>query len=274
MHRTSLIVLICLATARAGASESWEYLGKPPPGEEREVFLAGVSERIAISADGREIFCDDNGGVSVHRYADGAWQAPAAVATAGLGPGLSPDGTTLWVENPRGQILAAHKAGAAWPAPEVWLSQPERLHYYQETASGAAYVTRMGGSGIQGTICRAQKAGAALQLDPLPAAINSGDNGVDFFIARDESYLIFVVHPGGKNGDLNIAFRRPDGTWTAPVNLGPKVNRDTTWEWGPSVSPDGRYLFVTAASSAKDVAVYWIRIDGIIERLRVAALAQ
>ena len=272
-----LILALCGAGASRGTpDESWRYLGRTPPGEERAVFLPGIAERIAISDDGREIYFNDSArGISVHRYADGRWEEPASVFAQCGAAALSPDGRTITVQNALGNILAADRAGAGWTVPRVWLNPPERLHYFQQTSGGAGYATRMGASprGIQGTICAVSGTGTAVQLDPLPPSINSGDNGVDFFVARDDSFIIFVVHPGGANGDLNIAFRKPDGTWSRPLNLGPQVNRDTTWEWGPFVSPDGRFLFYTAASSAKDVAVYWIRIDGILERLRRAALA-
>ena len=227
-----------------------------------------------MSADGREIYFNDRArGVSVYRFADGGWQTPASVFAECAAPALSPDGRTIYVQNPTGQILAATRTAGRWTTPGIWLNSPDRLHYFQVTSTGSAFVTRMGNSGIQGTICRATRAGTAVGLEPFPPSINSGDNGVDFFVARDDSYVIFVVHPGGTNGDLNIAFRRKDGSWTPTRNLGPKVNRDSTWEWGPFVSPDNKYLFFTAASSASDVAVYWIRIDGIIDTLRQAALA-
>ena len=155
---------------------------------------------------------------------------------------LAPDGRTIYVQNAQGNILAAERAGDQWTTPRAWLNPPDRLHYFQRTSGGTGYATRMGASprGIQGTICTASGNGPAVKLEPLPPSINSGDNGVDFFVARDDSFIIFVVHPGGANGDLNIAFRKPDGSWTRTQNLGAQVNRDTTWEWGPFVSPPPR----------------------------------
>ena len=271
-----ILTLCCAGASRGTPEESWRYLGKTPPGEERVVFLPGIAERIAISDDGREIYFNDSArGVSVYRYADRQWQGPVSVFPQCAAAALAPDGCTIYVQNAQGNILAAERAGDQWATPRAWLNPPDKLHYFQRTSGGTGYATRMGASprGIQGTICTASGSGPAIKLAPLPPSINSGDNGVDFFVARDNSFIIFVVHPGGANGDLNIAFRKPDGSWTRTQNLGPQVNSDTTWEWGPFVSPDNRYLFYTAASSSKDVAVYWIRIDGIIGRLRQAALA-
>ncbi|TFG74501.1 MAG: hypothetical protein E4H23_11925 [Chrysiogenales bacterium] len=78
----------------------------------------------------------------------------------------------------------------------------------------------------------------------LGSAINNEHFDMDPFIAPDESYLIFSSsRPGGSgNNDLYISFRKPDGGWSAAVNMGSAVN-SYAHEIHPFVSRDGKYLF-------------------------------
>jgi len=115
---------------------------------------------------------------------------------------------------------------------------------------------------------------------PYPGAENLGAgintaHGDDLpYIAPDESYLIFASdRPGGYGGrDLYVSYRS-DARWSVPQNLGPAINT-AAWELYPSVSPDGRYLFLTRRPGGWDATddsdIYWIRVT-IIERLRSSA---
>ena len=52
--------------------------------------------------------------------------------------------------------------------------------------------------------------------------------------------------PGGfGKTDLYVSFKRRDGAWGEPVNLGEEVNSSED-ELEPRLSPDGRYLFFTS----------------------------
>jgi len=63
------------------------------------------------------------------------------------------------------------------------------------------------------------------------------------FTAPDESYIIFSSFRGGLGrSDLFISFRKNDGGWSEPVNLGPGINSPYKDEY-PYVTPDGLYLF-------------------------------
>ena len=76
------------------------------------------------------------------------------------------------------------------------------------------------------------------------------------------------------NSELYISFRRTDRTWTIPLSLGPKINQGMAHRWGQYVSPDGKYLFYSYGTSEKDCAIYWVRFDSLLTRLRKAALAK
>lgn len=68
--------------------------------------------------------------------------------------------------------------------------------------------------------------------------------------------------------ELYISFRKPDSTWTVPVSLGAKINDGLAHRWGQYVTPDGKYLFYTRSTSSKDSAIYWVRFDKPLSKLR------
>jgi hypothetical protein len=90
----------------------------------------------------------------------------------------------------------------------------------------------------------------------------------DPYISPNEDYLIFlsVDRSGGYGqGDLYISYKKENGSWTNPKNLGSKVNTDE-FEFGPSVTPDGKYFqFSRRKQWMTDIPskIYWIKSDFI-----------
>ena len=68
--------------------------------------------------------------------------------------------------------------------------------------------------------------------------------------------------------ELDISFRKPDLTWTVPASLGDKINDGLAHRWGQYVTPDGKFLFYTRGTSPKDTAIYWVRFDNLLRKLR------
>ena len=95
------------------------------------------------------------------------------------------------------------------------------------------------------------------------------------FVAPDESYLIFSSFRGGLGrSDLFISFRKQDGSWSKPKNMGPEINSPYKDEY-PFVTPDGKYLFFNSnrpsALNSRPIpdgpgSIYWVRA-GIIEKM-------
>jgi len=88
-------------------------------------------------------------------------------------------------------------------------------------------------------------------------------------IAPDESFMVFYsIRPGAPRGtetDLYLNLRRPDGTWTRPKNMGPKINT-MNYEIGARISPDKKYMFFTRSngwgfnSNSDTSDIYWVEL--------------
>ncbi len=89
----------------------------------------------------------------------------------------------------------------------------------------------------------------------LPDNINSVRKEADAFVARDESYIIFVRvdEPDGfGNSDLYISFNKGNNIWTDPVNMGSEVNGDQI-DGSPYVTPDDNYLIFTTGRMSSGI---------------------
>jgi hypothetical protein len=88
-------------------------------------------------------------------------------------------------------------------------------------------------------------------------------------IAPDESFLVFYSirpgAPGGTETDLYLTLRQPDGTWTKPRNMGPKINSEY-YEHGARISPDKKYMFFTRSTGwnlgplCDTGDIYWVEL--------------
>ena len=132
--------------------------------------------------------------------------------------------------------------------------------YPSVTDKGTLYFFsgRKGGFG-KGDIYRSRSNnGRHTDVENLGQTINTEYSDIDPFIAPDESYLIFCSNrPGGYGGlDFYISFQTENGSWTEPVNMGAGIN-SSGHEERPSVSPDGKYLFLTRDTSG-NLDIYWV----------------
>ena len=87
----------------------------------------------------------------------------------------------------------------------------------------------------------------------------------DPYISPEGDFVIFSADlPGGfGQGDLHLTFRTEEGSWTAPRNLGPRVN-SAAHENCAMLTPDGKYLFFTRGGD-----IYWVDAR-ILEEFRPA----
>ncbi len=272
-------------TNAQGIKEINYYLGQKPPGEIPQIFNLGISdkksftaERIAISRDQSEIYYMELDGypemdglhhtMRTKRYIfkNEEWIGPETVFEGYGSPSFSKGGDTLFLQNKgleNAYICVRQKDG--WTKPRRILSNLKNAHYLQETDKGnffAATIPMEGPGAVDRTrlIFTKQDTMAA----SLNAPVNSKGNDLDFFVARDESYIIFV-----SQSRLKITFCDSRGNWSNPADLGSKINFGLA-AWGPYVTYDNKYLFYTTGTKPdySDTRIYWVRIDGLFERLK------
>ena len=69
-----------------------------------------------------------------------------------------------------------------------------------------------------------------------------------------------------KDADFYVYFKRDDGSWGKPINLGPEIN-STFDETVATFTPDGKYLFFSRRTEGDNLDLYWVSTK-VIERLR------
>jgi hypothetical protein len=286
---------LCLATLMAafvsiGASSQEKfagYLGHVPPEHSPRVFELQTHEgyfagdRIAISADGKELYYTEvtntwsDYNIRHYKYSDGKWNGPFDLFQGFLGPALSVDNTTMTFEKYNDSRTCWHskRTDTGWSTPTLCTEVPDSKdkHYLQDTASGRIYASSRGAlDGIgQMDISTYVKTDAQGAYQSLGRPLNSPGHEGDFYVARDEAFIVFgSPHRGGfGRGDLLISFRKSDGSWSDPKNLGATINTPG-FEFGPYVTDDKRYLFYSRSSDFTRVDIYWVRFDSLSETLK------
>ena len=95
--------------------------------------------------------------------------------------------------------------------------------------------------------------------------------GAHAFISPSQDYLIVDArNKDDKNqkADLYVYFKKKDGTWSKPINLGTKVNSKFD-ETVATVTPDGKYLIFSRRSIGNELNLYWVSTE-IISKLKTA----
>lgn len=261
--------------------DSVSYLGQTPPGTIRKIFNLTPDpgyyavEKIAISADGTEIFFEETNNswtsfrFKYYKYENAAWNGPFPLFNNYYCLSLSPDGERLYFENNNyrdGWI--SHRTATSWAPPSRFLNSFQ-VHSLNETESGKFYFSSHPAQGLgQFDICKLAIENSDTTLLGLGSTVNSGSNEGDFFLSKDESFMIFMSNRPGGHGttDLYISFKDNTGTWTNPQNLGTRVNTPDD-DFGPFVTADNKYLFYESGYSSPS-SIYWVKINDLIDSLR------
>ena len=294
------LVLLAFSQSLIAQSSFWNspnaYLGQTPPGDTPKIFapglLAGKGEftanRTAISPDGKEIYYCTNKSwknsndlkVKYFKYNGKKWIGPV-ILNEHLGQtSMSPDGQSLYFASDQsgGTVYKSDRTKTGWSAPVVYLDRNYVVYDFMPTKSGNKYAASNGTWGNPSdanawrfSVMPASDADTTIQN--LGSPLNSeGFNG-DFFVSPDESYMIISTKETRHfECELYISFRKKDKTWTDPQSLGPLINDGLAHRYGQYVSPDGKYLFYTSGESEKDCAIYWVRFDRLLKKLRPAGL--
>jgi hypothetical protein len=226
------------------------------------------------------------------RRLDGSWsplvEAPFGSAYRDRAARVSPDGSALYLtsnrpasgekrtEDDRNHDLWRLRRGADG----TWLD-PQRLpatvnsdapeYHASATMTHTLYFSgwdRPSGYG-RSDIYRAERQGndwaPAENLGPI---INGPGSESDVFVDPLERYILFVStdRADSRGGDdIYVSWRTSDA-WTTPRNLGPTVN-SPWYEYGPTVSPDGRWLYFTSHRRGS-ADLYRVRLASVLEERR------
>ncbi len=194
-----------------------------------------------------------------------SWQQPQPASFSLEGdraPRFSPDGAWLYFTSarpvPQGvslgdmNIWRVRRTAAGWSEPEVLptpVNSPAGRNIHNVVTRQALYLAsnRPGGAGrsdIYRIPLQGDGFGSAQRLGPQ---INDEYSQPDLYVSPDESWMIVAItdHPDGLGGDDLYFVERDGDGWGRPRNLGAGIN-SAEYEYGPSVSPDGAWLYFTS----------------------------
>ena len=266
------------------------YLGQTPPGPIAQVFAPGLICNTrpktweafgTFSADGNTFCYQRVNGVFITENTDQGWTTPELIRSipanmySPWSACLSPDANSIFLTRAAGPVsknnlYRCNRAARGWDKPQQLgapLSSPSHEVTCSLAANNNVYLTSgpRGGDGrsrlwfapfVDNTWARAEQ----IFLDHPHA----GDPG----IAPDESFMVFtsINLPGGYgHRDIYITLRLPDGTWSKPRNLGPRINTAYI-EHGPRISPDKKYLFFNRSNGwdlridSVESDIYWVEL--------------
>ncbi len=283
--KTIYITIVILFLVSSGFSQTIPqdslYLAQSKPGNNPVVFQLQSSsglrpvERISISSDGKEIYyCEINSWpiiisrVKCYKYIGNMWQGPFVVFEGFVAPGLSINDSTLYMQkdtNGVSQAFFSTRTSTGWSTPVKLLTSNLQSHYFQETQLKNYYVAS--NPGVNTDICKLMINNQDTTIQSLGKPINSANDDNDFFIARDESYIIFfrLASPN----DLRISYHKTNGKWTNPKSFGPNINTNI-YDCCPYVTRDNKYLFFTRGNwPMSTYFTYWVKVDNIIDSLKL-----
>jgi hypothetical protein len=254
-----------------------DYLGQPTPNEIAELFSPNQistsveHSAVMITPDGKEMWFGRMHPAKIWymKYENGSWsdimKAPLDDQYHYLYPFLSFDGKRLYFTSDRpldpggerkfrgdGDLWYIERTEETWSEPIHLgdsinfgnrhaigsVSSSGNIYYTVRTGKLYHYTTKMYFAEYRNGTYQTPVAIQELNTDqPLHSPL----------VSSDESWMIFSSFLGGMGmSDLFISFRKEDGQWSTPKNLGPNINSAAKDEY-PYVTPDGKYLFFNSS---------------------------
>lgn len=258
------------------------YFGQQPPGDKAVLFAPGIISMegryeyaLSFSPDGKEILFSaevpdlSSSAVYLCRIEDGQWSMPRQVSLSGgkkkseMEAFFTPDGKRIYFapydEGMDVRIWVVDRTNNSWLNPhEVGAPLADDPAFFPTTTTdGTIYYTNL----KERKVFRAEMEGDTVKKVEDAAL----ELGMHAFVAPDESYVLVDGRPGENDkADIFVAFRKQDGSWTRPANLGREVNTDYS-ETCPSLSHDGKYLFFSRYNEEGELSnIYWVSSKVIV----------
>lgn len=278
LYKSVFTLSVLLFLVHIGSSQTIPvdslFIGQTPPGATPEKFKLAVikgsfaAERIAISNDGKEIYFSEvksyypatGDTIKYYRFSDNKWTGPFNLFAGYISPALSTKEDTLFFETAKSdyQTFFSVKRGNNWSPPQRMLKNLNSAHYLQVTDFGNYFISSVAEDGVETSDwCKLVISGADTLAHSFGEPLNTDKDNLDFYIARDESFMIIATASG-----LAISYKKSDGEWTSPRNLGKEINFGLG-SWGPYVTADGKYLFYSTGTKLdySDTGIYWVKFD-------------
>jgi hypothetical protein len=265
------------------------YFGQTPPGNTPQIFAPGIVSLpgrreavITFSPDGATVFFHiqfyPQPGIPYimfSTYTNDHWTTPDSIpftiGRTAAEPFFAYNGTRLYMYatnaiNHAGiaDLSYSEQQGSNWSDP-VSMGNPPNSESYQYHPCMVGD-TSVYFSSNAGDICRSQYDNGAYQdrvILPVPVNHIGSQTWGDPYVSPDESYMILKsirVEGYGQN-DLYIAYKKTDGTWTNPKNLGNIINTAGD-ETAGDITPDGLYM-----TYGRNNDLYWVS-TGFIDSLK------
>ncbi len=280
------LLIICLVFFKLAISQSVPkdslYLGQTPPANEPKVFKLAVTagtfaaERIAISKDGSEIYYSEiksyypveGAKLKCYKYVNSKWTGPTVLFEGYNAPVLSVTEDTLFFESNYKMFYSVRKK-SDWSQPKVCFSAVDSAHYLQVTNKGNYYVSARSKSSVGlADWSKIQIKGKDTTTISLGYPVNTVNDNLDFYMAKDESYMITCP-----SGPICISYPDKNGKWSNSRYLNDKINFGIGG-WGAYVSADNKYLFFTTGTKMdySDVYIYWVSMGKIVDSMKTTNL--
>jgi hypothetical protein len=288
-HTTILLLMFGLLCNAQPIPPDSLYFGQTPPGNTPQMFAPGIVSLpgrneacITFSPDGASVFfyiekypMPGDPYILYATYANNHWTTPDTIPfSAGRAcaePIFAPGGNRLYLNatNTVSQqgirdLCYSEKQGNNWSVPISMGDPPNSEPYqYHPCIVGDSSVWF---SSSAGSVCRSQYNNGSYEtrvILPRPVNFIGSQTWGDPFVAPDETYmLIKCIRPEGYGqNDIYIAYKKTDGSWTNPKNLGNVINTPLDETTG-DITTDGLYM-----TYGSDKDLYWVG-TGFIDSLK------
>ena len=267
------------------------YFGQIPPGSTPQVFAPGLicdtrphqpEAWGTFSADGNTFCFNRSGYVYITENTEQGWTRPKRIMSIPFRASyccLSPDANSIYVmynvmykydPSKHYNPCRSQRTSDGWSTPQEIgppLSSPAKELGISLAANNSIYFgsTRKGdGIGVIWVAPFVNNTWPRARDEHIALNFPVGDPGV----APDESFMVCTAkdQPGGYgHRDIYLILRLPDGTWSKPRNLGPRINTAFI-EHGPRISPDKKYLFFNRSNGwdlridSVESDIYWVEL--------------
>ncbi|MFC1634251.1 hypothetical protein ACFL5Z_05370 [Planctomycetota bacterium] len=292
--KTKMVWLVaCLGVSTIGlCAEPFAvgpYLGQIPPGSTPQVFAPGLicdtrphqlENWATFSADGNTFCFYRNFYVYITENTGQGWTRPKRVKSIPYkvcSPCLSPDANSIYFNqrlypSRRWSPRRCMRTSKGWSLPQE-LGTP----FTDSGASGGFSLAA--DNSIYFNSNKIPYGQSPFLVAPFvdntwPQAITiplevGNIRGHSPGIAPDASFMVvYSIQPGAPGGtetNLYLILRQPDGSWSKPRDMGPKINTGY-FEYLARISPDKKYMFFGrgngwAENSSRDTSdIYWVEL--------------